>query len=77
MTEYVVEFFHDLLVAESESPFDYDFSKGSHHPSRECFMAGTSEGYIECIHERVAMPIDDLYDEVKGDARAPPYLQVE
>ena len=51
MTEYVTESFHDLLMEESESPSDSDSSRGSHHPSRECFMAGTPEGYIKSIHE--------------------------
>ena len=40
-------------------------------------MAGTPEGYIESIHEGGATPIDDLNDEVKGDAGAPPRLWVE
>ena len=48
MTEYIVESFHDLLVGESESPFDSEFSMGSHHPSREYFMAGTPRG----IHQK-------------------------
>ena len=51
MTEYVVESFYDLLMRESESPFDSDSSRGSHHPSRECFMAGTPVGYVKSIHE--------------------------
>ena len=40
-------------------------------------MVGTPEGYIESIHEGGATPIDDLDDEVKGDAGAPPRLWVE
>ena len=68
MTEHVMESFHDLLAGESKSPSDSDSSKGSHHPSQECFMAGTLEGYIESIREGGATPIDDLDDEVKGDA---------
>ena len=58
-------------------PFDSDSSRGSHHPSRECFMAGTPEGYIESIHEGGATPTDDLDDEVEGDAGALPCLRVE
>ena len=77
MTEYVVKSFHDILAGELESPSNSDSNKGSHHPSRECFMAGTPEGYIESIHEGGATPIDDLDDEVEGDARALPSLQVE
>ena len=33
MTEYVMESFHDLLVGESELPFNSDSSRGSHHLS--------------------------------------------
>ena len=33
MTEYIVESFHNLLIGESELPFDSDSSRGSHHPS--------------------------------------------
>ena len=77
MTEYVVESFYDLLAGESESPSDSDSSRGSHHPSRECFMAGTPEGYVESIREGGAAPTDDLNDEVEGDAGAPPRLRVE
>ena len=64
MTEYVTESFHDLLVGESESPSDSDSSRGSHHPSRECFMAGTPEGHVESIHKEKATPTNDLGDEV-------------
>ena len=77
MTEYIVESFHILLMGESESPSDSDSSRGSHHPSRESFMVGTPKGYIESIHEGGATPIDDLDDEVEGDAGAPPCLWVE
>ena len=77
MTEYVIESFHDLLAGESESPSNFDSSRGSHHPSRECFMAGTPEGYVESIHKGEATPMNDLDDEVRGDAGAPPRLRVE
>ena len=66
MTEYVVESFHDL-ARESESPSDSNTGRGSHHPSRECFMAGTPEGYVESIHEGGVTPIDDLNNEVEGN----------
>ena len=54
MTKYVMESFHDLLAGESESPSNSDSSRGSHHPSRECFMAGTPERHVESIHEEEA-----------------------
>ena len=77
MTEYVVESFNDVLAGESESPSDSNSSRGSHHPSWECFMAGTPKGYIESIHEEEATPTNDLYDNIRGDAGIPPCLRVE
>ena len=67
MTEYVPKSFHDLLAGESESPSDSDTSRGSHPPSRECFMAGTPEGYIESIHEEVATPTDNARQFIGDD----------
>jgi len=77
VTEYVVESFHDLLVGETDSPFSSDSSRGSHHPSHECFMAGTFKGHVESVREEEAPPTNDLSDEVEGDVGAPPHLWVE
>ena len=74
MTKYVAKTFNDLLTGESEPLSSSDSSRGSHHPSRECFMVGTSKGYIKSIHEGGATPTDDLDDEVEGDVGAPPRL---
>ena len=77
MTEYVVKSFHDLLAGDSELLSDSDSSRGSHHPSRECFMAGTPEGRVESVHEGGATPPNDLDDEVEEDAGALPRMRVE
>ena len=77
MIEYVMKSFHDLLTGESESPSDSDSSKESHHPSRECFMAGTPEGHVESIHEEEGTPTNNLDDEDEGETAAPPRLWVE
>ena len=77
MTEYVVESFHNLLTGESESPSSSDSSRGSHHPSRGCFMTGTHEGHVESIHEEEATTTNDLGDKVEGKIRGPPRLWVE
>ena len=77
MTEYVAESFHDLSVGETQSPSSSDSSRGNHHPSRECFMAGTPEGHVKSIHEEEATPMNDLDDEVEGDVGAPPCLRME
>ena len=67
MIEYVVESFHDLMRV-TESPSNSDSSRGSHHPFRECFMAGTPEGYVESIHEGEATLTNGFDSEVEGDA---------
>jgi hypothetical protein len=65
MTEYVTKSFHNLLVGDSESPSNSNSSRGSHHPSRECFIVSTTEGRIESIHEGGATPPNDLDDDVE------------
>ena len=77
MTEYVAESFRDLLVGETESPSTSDSSRGSHHPSLECFMAGTPEGHVKSIHEGEATSTNDFDDEVERDAGVSPRLRVE
>ena len=77
MAEYVMESFHDLLVKELESCSSSNSSRGSYHPSRECFMAGSPEGQVKSIHEEEATPTNDLDDEVEGDTAAPPRMRVE
>ena len=77
MTEYVTESFHDLLVEETESPSTFDSTRGSHHPSRECFMAGTPKGHVESIHEEEATLMNDLNDEAEGETTTPPHMRVE
>ena len=49
--EHIMEFFHDLLIEEPESPSSSDSSRESHHPSHECFIMGTTEGHAESIHK--------------------------
>ena len=66
ISEYVTESFHDLLMEETGSPSTSNSSRGSDHPSHECFMAGTPEGYVESIHKGEATPTNDLDDEVEG-----------
>ena len=75
--KHVMKSFHDLLVEEPESPSGSNSSRGSHHPSRECFMTGTPEGHVESIHEEEATPTNNLNDEAKGEIAAPPRMRVE
>ena len=74
--EHIMESFHDLLVEEPESPSGSDSSRGSHHPSRECFMMGVPEGHVESIREE-ATPVNNLDDMAKGEIATPPHMRVE
>ena len=75
--EHVVESFHSLFTKELESPSSSDSSRGSHHPSHECFMMGTPEGHVESVHEGEATPTNDLDDEAERETTAPPCMRVE
>jgi hypothetical protein len=63
MADYVLESFHDLIAGDSETISDSNSSRGSHHPSRECFMADTLEGHLESVHEQEVTPLADLDEE--------------
>ena len=41
------ETLYELLNEEPISLSSLDSSRGSHHPSRECFMTQTPEGHVE------------------------------
>jgi hypothetical protein len=57
MMDYITESFHDLLMGDSEAISNSDSSRGSHHPSRECFMADTLEGHVKSVHDGGLLPL--------------------
>ena len=75
--EHITESLHDLLVEELGLPSGSDSSRGSHYPSRECFMMGTPEGHIESASKEEATPMNNLSDEAEGEIAAPPCMRVE
>jgi hypothetical protein len=84
MADYVMESFHDLLTGDSKSIFDSNSSGGSHHPSRECFMAkvkheNTPEGHVDSVHDGNVTPSAHPDDEGEGedDTRVPPHLWMD
>jgi hypothetical protein len=56
MADYFVESIHDHLASDSESISGSAPSEGSHHPSRECFMAETSEGHVSSASDSGETP---------------------
>jgi hypothetical protein len=77
MADYILECFHDLLVGDSEAISDSNSNRGSHHPSRECFMVETPERHVASIHEGEVTSPFDLHDEGEEDARVLPHPQME
>ena len=72
MIESITESVHDLLAEGPGSDSGSNSSRGSHHPSRECFMMGTPKGHVESVPVEEATPAGNLSDEPKG--RQQPHL---
>ena len=72
-----MESLHDVLKEEPGSSSCSDSSKGSHHPSQECFMMGNPEGHIESVSEEEATPVNNLSNKAEGETAAPPRMGVE
>ena len=53
--EHITESLHNLLIEELGSSSGSDSSRGSYHPSWDCFMTGTPEGHIESISTEEAI----------------------
>ena len=68
--EHITESLHNLLT-ERGSSSGSDSSRGSHHPSRECFMTGTLEGHVESVPAEEATPMGNLGDKTKGETASP------
>ena len=75
--EHITESLHNLLTEGPGSSSSSDSSRGSQHPSWECFMAGTPEGNVESILAEEVTPMGNLGNETKGETAAPPCIGVE
>ena len=51
MAEFASASEDDLLETDSSLGSNTDSSRGSHHPSRECFMAGSPKGHVESLED--------------------------
>ena len=75
--EHDMESIHKLLTEEPESSSSSDSSRGSHHPSQECFMAETSEGHVESVSEGEATLTGNPDARTGGEAAAPSHVRME
>ena len=77
MIKSVMESLHGLLTEGAGSDSRSNSSRGSHHPSRECFMVGTLEEHVESISTEEATPASNLGHETEGEIAAPPRVGME
>jgi len=75
--EHITKSLHNLLTEGPGSSSSSDSSRGSHHPSRECFMMGTLEGHVESISAEEATLAGNLGNKTKRETVAPPHMGVE
>ena len=75
--EHVTESLHNLLTEEPRSSSSSDSSRGSHQPSRECFMTGTPKGHIESISAEEATLAGNLNSETEEETTALPRVGVD
>ena len=77
MIESITESLHGLLVEGPWLDSGSDSGKGSHHPSRECFMVETSEGHVESVSAEETTPSGNLGGATEMRIAAPPHVGVE
>ena len=75
--EHDMESIHKLLTEEPESSSSFDSSRGSHHPSGECFMVETSKGHIESVSEGEATLTGDPNARTGGEVMDPPHIRMD
>ena len=75
--EHNTESLHKLLTEELESSSSSGSSRGSHHPSPECFMVETSEGHVESVSKGEATPTGNPDASTGGEVAAPPHVRME
>ena len=75
--EHDMKSLHKLLTEEPESSSCSDSSRGSHHPSQECFMAETPKGRVESTSREEATPAGNPDGRTGGEAAAPSCVRME
>ena len=75
--EHDTESLHKLLTEGPGSSSSSDSSRGSHHPSRGCFMAKTPEGHVKSISEEETTPTANPDGRPEEETAAPSRLRME
>ena len=71
------ETLYGLLNEEPRSFSILDSSRGSHHPSWECFMMQTPEGHVESVSREEVTPINNPDSRSREETTVPSRLRME
>ena len=77
VVEHDPETLYGLLAEEPESSSSSDSSKGSHHPSRECFMTQTPEGHLQSVSGEETTPTGNPDAKIEAKMAAPSHVRME
>jgi len=75
--EHDTKTLYGLLNEEPGSFSSSDSSRGSHNPSRECFMAQTPEGHVESASGEEVTPTNNPDGGSREETAAPSRLRME
>jgi len=75
--EHDMETLYGLLNKEPGSFSSSDSSRGSHHPSRECFMTQTPKGHVESASREEVTPTNNPDSRSGEETIAPSHLRME
>ena len=75
--EHDTETLYELLNKEPGSFSSLDSSRGSHHPSQECFMMQTPEGHIKSASREEVTPTNNPNSRSGEETTAPSRLRME
>ena len=71
------ETLYGLLTEEPELSSSSDSSKGSHHPSQECFMTQTPEGHVQSVSGEETTPTGNPDTRIEVETAAPSHVRME
>ena len=77
VVEHDPETLYGLLTEEPESSSSSESSKGSHHPSCECFMTQTPEGHVQSVSGEETTPTGNPNARIEAETVAPSHVRME
>ena len=77
VVEHDPETLYGLLAEELESSSSSDSSKGSHHPSQECFMTQITRGHVQSVSGEETTPTGNPDARIEAETAALSHVRME